>query len=72
MPSFKESTDILRMSAPELAEIFGLSAQAIRQARQDPTRPGHRTAPRGWEQKLATIARTKGGQLVKLAEELEG
>lgn len=71
-PSFKHATDLLCLSSPELAQIFKANAQTIRQARLDPTNAGYRRPPDGWEKKLAELARARGGELVKLAEELEG
>ena len=33
--------------------------------------PSYRSPPPGWEKAVAKLARKKGGELVKLAEELE-
>ena len=63
--------DLLCLSSPELALIFEVKAQTIRQARLDLTKAGYRRPPKGWEKKLAKIARARGGELAKLAEELE-
>jgi len=71
-PSFREATASLCLSGPDLAELFGTSAQHIRQMKLDPTKAGARPAPDGWEAVLAAIAREKGGELARLAEELEG
>lgn len=68
--TFKEATELLCLTGPELAEIFGVSAQSIRQARLDPEKVGYRTPPAGWEAKLAELAGAKGGELAALAEEL--
>ena len=71
-PSFKHVTDLLCLPSPELAELFNAKPQTIRQMRLDPTKAGYRRPPKGWEKKLATLARARGGELVKLAEKLEG
>ena len=72
MTTFKEATDLLCLSAAELADIFGVSAQTARQYRLDGSKDGYRTPPQGWQTVLSPIARDRGGELVKLAEELEG
>ena len=71
-PRFKKATDLLCLSAPEVAELLGSTPQSIRQARLDSKKAGHRQPPAGWEAKLAKLARERAGELVKLAEELEG
>ncbi len=71
-PTFKDATNVLCLSGRELSELFGLPVQSVKQARMDSTNPGARPAPQGWERVLASIARRKGGELVKLAEELGG
>ncbi len=71
MTTFKEATDALGLTAPELAEMFGVSAQTIRQARLDPEHVGHRSPPSGWEEKLAAVAKKKGGELAELAKALK-
>jgi hypothetical protein len=70
MATFKEATDALRLSAPELAALFGLSVQTVRQMRMDPGNPGFRSPPDGWERKLAPLAEERGSALRELAEEL--
>ena len=70
--SFREVTDLLCLTAVELSDFFELPVQSIRQARLDPSNPGYRTPPTGWETRLAPVAHTRGGELVKLAEELAG
>ena len=71
MATFKEATDALGLSAPELAEIFGRPAQSIRQMRLDADHSSYRPPPEGWEKTLAPLVREKGAELRELAEELE-
>ena len=70
--SFREVTDLLCITATELSDLFGLQVQSIRQVRLDPSNPGYRAPPKDWETKLAPLCRERGGELVKIAEELEG
>ena len=56
----------------DIAEHAGIGVQTVRQARMDPAASGYRTAPDGWERVIAELARGWAGELVKLAEELEG
>ena len=50
----------------------GRVPQTIRRARLDPETRGYRPPPTGWEKAIANLARERAGELVKLAEELEG
>jgi len=50
---------------------MGMSVAAVRQARLDPAGTSYRTPPAGWQKAIAKLCRKRGGQLVKLAEELE-
>ncbi len=70
--SFREVTDLLCITGTELSDLFELPLQSIRQARLEPSRLGHRAPPKDWEAALAPLARERAGELVKLAEELEG
>lgn len=69
---FIAATDTLfEKTGPEdLAGELGCSAQAIRQARMDAEKPGHRTPPPGWEAAAAKLARRKADQFKRLAEKL--
>ena len=69
---FVAATDTLfEKTGPEdLAGELGCSAQAIRQARMDADKPGHRSPPRGWEAAAAKLARRKAEQFKRLAERL--
>jgi hypothetical protein len=70
---FIAATDALtgRVTHDELAGELGVSVQTIRQARMDPSAPGHRSPPAGWEAAVARLARRRGGELLELAEALE-
>jgi hypothetical protein len=70
-PTFKDSADKLCLTTRELASLFGLTVQTMKQCRMKPGLRGYRAPPAGWEKKLAVIARKKGGELVKLAKALE-
>ena len=56
----------------DIADELGPAPQTIRRARLDSKTRGYRPAPDGWEKAIAKLARERGGELVKLAEELEG
>lgn len=70
---FKAATDALAgcVTHDELAAACGVSVQAIRQARLDPSNVNYRQPPRDWEAAVSKIARRRGGELIKLAERLE-
>ena len=71
---FKTATDTLSrtLTQAEIAEVASVSHAAIRQARLDPQAASYRPPPRGWDQAIAKLARERAGELVNLAEELEG
>jgi hypothetical protein len=69
--SFREAADLLCLTGPALAELFGLQPQTIRQMRLNPDNPNYRRAPDGWEKVLAKLARERGGELAQLAKQLE-
>lgn len=70
--TFQEATDQLagRVTHEELAEELGVSVQAIRQARLDPSANGYRRPPDGWEAAVAKLATKRGGELKALAKAL--
>ena len=70
---FKAATDrmIPAITLADLSAEMGMSVAAVRQARLDPTGPSYRTPPVGWQKAIAKLCRKRGGELVKLAEELE-
>ena len=69
---FVAATDTLfeRTGPEDLAGELGCSAQAIRQARMDAAKPGHRTPPPGWEAAAARLARRKAEHFSQLAIKL--
>ena len=70
---FKTATDCVAgcISHAEIAEAAGVSVQTIRQARLDPSAPGHRPPPVGWQSVLARLARVRSKQLAAFAESLD-
>lgn len=70
--TFREATDLLGLSMEELADALGgISKQSVKQARLDPSASGYRSPPSGWETVVAKLARERGGELERLAEDLE-
>jgi len=49
-----------------------MSDATIRRARLGPDTKSYRTPPPGWEKAITKLARKRAGELVKLADELEG
>ena len=71
---FKAATDrmIAAITLADLSAEVGTSNATVRQARLDPKGSSYRSPPDGWEKAIAKLARSRAGELVKLAEELEG
>lgn len=71
--TFKQATDALAgcYSLDEIADALGVSANTVRRARMVAGNPNARPAPERWEPVLAKLARSRGGELAKLADELE-
>ena len=72
---FKEATDRagqLGLTQAEIAEVLGIAHSTVRASRLDPSSPNYRKPPDGWKPKLMKAALERGGELAKLAEELEG
>lgn len=69
---FKTATDRVAgcISHAEIAEAAGVSVQTIRQARLDPSAPGHRPPPVGWQTVLAQLARERSRELSLFADGL--
>lgn len=69
---FKTATDRVAgcISHAEIAEAAGVSVQTIRQARLDPSAPGHRPPPAGWREVLARLARMRSEELGRFAKQL--
>ena len=73
--SFVETTDRLMASSVglrEIADALGVSYSTVRATRLPVGSSSHRKPPVGWEKAMAKLARKRGGELVKLAAELEG
>lgn len=69
---FKTATDRVAgcISHAEIAEAVGVSVQTIRQARLDPSAPGHRPPPANWQEVLARLARERSRKLRAFADEM--
>jgi len=69
---FKTATDRVAgcISHAEIAEAAGVSVQTIRQARLDPSAPGHRPPPPNWRGVLAQLARFRAQELLAYAQDL--
>jgi hypothetical protein len=69
---FKTATDRVAgcISHAEIAEAAGVSVQTIRQARLDPSAPGHRPPPSGWQEVLGRLARERAKDLESFADKL--
>ena len=72
---FKKATDRsgeLGMTHEAIAEALGVAPSTVRASRLDPSSPNYRKPPDGWREKLSKAAHDRGGELARLAEELEG
>lgn len=71
--AFREVTDRLIevVTLADLARELGVSHGLLRQARLNPSASSYRSPPAGWEGAVARLARERGGELLKLAEEME-
>lgn len=69
---FKTATDRVAgcISHAEIAEAAGVSVQTIRQARLDPSAPGHRPPPANWQAVLARLAQERSRKLAEFAQVL--
>jgi hypothetical protein len=68
--TFRRATNILGMSASEVAAEFGVRPQTIRQMRLQPSATNYRTPPLGWEKRLVRLAQRRGKELNDLIEQL--
>jgi hypothetical protein len=70
---FKTATDRVAgcISHAEIAEAAGVSVQTIRQARLDPSAPGHRPPPANWREVLARLAKTRANEMIAFATEID-
>jgi hypothetical protein len=71
MTAFRDALDLVRLPAPEVAELFGVQPQTVRQMRLDPGHVNYRSPPAGWQSVLAKLARKRAAELVRLADKLE-
>jgi len=55
-----------------MAKALGVARNSVARARLSPKSKNARAAPPSWEPAIAKLARERAGELVKLAEELEG
>ena len=71
---FKEGSDRLThcVTLFDIARETGMSDATIRRARLDPDTKSYRSPPQTWQKAIAKLARARAGELVRLAEELEG
>jgi hypothetical protein len=69
---FKTATDRVAgcISHAEIAEAAGVSVQTIRQARLDPSAPGHRPPPPNWREVLVRLALQRSSELAAFAGKL--
>jgi hypothetical protein len=69
---FKKATEELMagMTRGEIADSLGVSEASVRQARLDVTAEAYRTPPKGWEAKVAKMARQRADRLNRLADKL--
>ena len=72
--NFRSATDVLGycISHNEMAKAMGVVRNSVARARLSPRSRNVRTPPAAWEKAIAKLARERAGELVKLAEELEG
>lgn len=70
---FKTATDRVAgcISHAEIAEAAGVSVQTIRQARLDPSAPGHRPPPGRWREVLIKLVRQRATELGVFADDLQ-
>lgn len=74
---FKTAMDRLCLTAGEVSDELRragiqVTPQTVRQFRLDPGKNGHRTPPAGWKAVFAYLARERGRELLRTADELEG
>jgi len=71
MVNFREAMDRLELSAPDVAEALGVKPGTVRQMRLEEGTEGYRTPPENWRAVLAALARKRGKDLAKVAEQLD-
>jgi hypothetical protein len=71
---FKTATDRLsaaKITADDIASVFGVVRNTIARARLDPSSPAYRSPPENWQPVLARLARERIRELSKIADEIE-
>lgn len=58
--------DAVGVTAVELGQELGVAAQSIRQARLDPSSPGYRSPPAGWQEVLIRMAQERCVELKRV------
>ena len=71
---FREAIDRLgeRVTHEQAARALGVSVASVRQYRLPPEANAHRSAPPGWAEALARLARERARELSQLADDLGG
>jgi hypothetical protein len=69
---FRDALDHLgaRVTHEEVAAALGVSIASVRQYRLSPDAKAHRSPPQGWQKILSSLARTRGLELIELADTL--
>ena len=67
---FREVTDLLGLSAAQLAAALRVPVQSVRQMRSDPDSLAWRPPPIGWEKVVGSLARERALRLLKTANDL--
>ncbi|MGH7573663.1 MAG: hypothetical protein ACREM1_00820 [Longimicrobiales bacterium] len=71
---FVQATDRLMaagITLQEMAEALGVAHNTVRVARLDPASPSYRRPPAEWRRVLSRLAWGRGGDLMKIADQLE-
>lgn len=55
----------------EIADVLGASFYSVKQALLPSDSPAYRSPPPGWQKALSKLARKRGGDLAKLADQLD-
>jgi hypothetical protein len=70
--NYKEATDRLfeRITAADLAEVLGVSQNAVARARLDQSTRDYRPPPASWRSAVARLAEARATELMKLTDHL--
>jgi hypothetical protein len=71
--NYRETLDRIgrAITHQDLADHMGLDVQRIRQARLDPSNPGHRPPPDGWQRAVVELVGVRRSELLALKRTLE-